>query len=136
MRTIGIVIIENQPIEEGFNLLAHAFLRLIPKRFFTLHRLIQRENAALSIINQPLNRVARAQQPDQAGLRLDKQRLLLAHRFTERWRRSHDIFRQIVQRHGKHLAARTPGPGRRHGVFHHILQLTDVTAINIVRQHL
>ena len=35
MRTISIVIIENQPIEEGFNLLAHAFLRLFPDRFFT-----------------------------------------------------------------------------------------------------
>ena len=98
MRAVGIMIIENQPIEEGFHLLAHAFLRLFPDRFFTQHRLIQRENAALSIIDQPLNRVARAQQPDQAGLRFNKQRLLLAHRFAKRRRRGHDIFRQIVQR--------------------------------------
>ena len=87
-------------------------------------------------MDQPLNRIARPQQPDQAGLRLDKQRLLLAHGFTERRRRRHDIFRQIVQRHGQHLAARRPGPGRCNGVLHHILQLADVASINVLRQNL
>ena len=111
LRATGVMIIKDQPIEEGFNLFPHAPLRLFPDRFFIQHRFILRQNPTLNVIDQPLYRVARAQQPDQAGLRLDKQRLLLAHRFAERWRRGHDILRQIVQPHGQHFAARRPGPG-------------------------
>ncbi|VGP42227.1 hypothetical protein SB00610_02152 [Klebsiella quasipneumoniae subsp. similipneumoniae] len=71
LRATGILVIKDQPIEEGFNLLPHASLRLFPDRFFIQHRFMQRQNPTLNVIDQPLNRVARPQQPDQAGLRLD-----------------------------------------------------------------
>ncbi len=89
----------------GFQSSPHASLRLFPDRFYLalLHTAPESDTERHGSAPEP-DRAPAAARP--AGLRLDKQRLLLAHGFTERRRRRHDIFRQIVQRHGQHLAAR------------------------------
>lgn len=105
LRATGVMIIKDQPIEEGFNLFPMLLCASSQTVFYSapLHTAPEPDTERHRSAPVP-GRACAAARP--AGLRLDKQRLLLAHRFAERWRRSHDIFRQIVQRHGQHFAAR------------------------------
>lgn len=65
LRATGVMIIKDQPIEEGFNLFP-MLLCASSQTVFIQHRFILRQNPTLNVIDQPLYRVARTQQPDQS----------------------------------------------------------------------
>ncbi len=135
-RVRGVAVIENEPVKKPFDRLPHAFAGLFPIRVAAHPLLIERQHLALGVVDHAPGGIPGAQEPHQAGLRLNDQVFIRCQRLARGRDGRSDLLRQMLNAHHQLFAAPLLGPRRRHCVLHGVLQLANVAPVDKVVQDL